>query len=88
MLMSLILALTAPQHKLSTLLIRQVLEPSELPKLIIWADGSRAFNSGREDVTFKAIAASKAYKQALQKTQAIASSEDSPKIRQIHTESK
>ncbi|RCJ41091.1 DUF1574 domain-containing protein [Nostoc minutum NIES-26] len=57
------------------LLIRQVLEPSELPKLIVWADGSRAFNSGREDVTFKAIAASNGYKQALQKTQAIASND-------------
>jgi hypothetical protein len=45
--------------------LRQVLKPSELPKLIIWADGSRAFNSGREDVTFKAIAASPGYKQVL-----------------------
>jgi len=43
--------------------IRQVLKPSELPKLIIWADGSRAFNSGREDTTFKAIASSQGYKQ-------------------------
>lgn len=60
------------------LLIREVLEPSELPKLILWADGSRAFNSGREDVTFKAIAASKGYKQALQKKQA-ASGDEPPK---------
>ncbi|MBW4642528.1 MAG: DUF1574 domain-containing protein [Goleter apudmare HA4340-LM2] len=44
--------------------IRRVLKPSELPKLILWADGSRAFNSGREDMTFKAIAASPGYKQA------------------------
>ncbi|MEA5515466.1 DUF1574 domain-containing protein [Nodularia sp. UHCC 0506] len=49
------------------LIIRQVLEPSELPKLILWADGSRAFNSSREDVTFKAIAASEGYQQILQK---------------------
>ena len=47
--------------------IRRVLEPSELPKLIIWADGSRAFNSGREDATFKAIAQSPGYIQAIQK---------------------
>ncbi|OUL37101.1 DUF1574 domain-containing protein [Nostoc sp. T09] len=48
-------------------IIRRVLEPSELPKLIVWADGSRAFNSGRKDITFAAIAASAGYKQALQK---------------------
>ncbi|MBE9038884.1 DUF1574 family protein [aff. Roholtiella sp. LEGE 12411] len=47
--------------------LRQVLEPSELPKLIVWADGARAFNSGREDITFKSITASNGYKQALQK---------------------
>ncbi len=47
-------------------IIRRVLQPSELPKLILWADGSRAFNSGRDDITFKAIAASAGYKQALQ----------------------
>jgi len=48
-------------------IIRRVLERSELPKLIIWADGSRAFNSGRDDLTFKAIAASAGYQQAIQK---------------------
>jgi hypothetical protein len=48
-------------------IIRRVLEPSELPKIIIWADGSRAFNSGRDDVTFKAIAESAGYQQAIQK---------------------
>ncbi|MFM6198518.1 MAG: hypothetical protein ACKPE1_05125, partial [Dolichospermum sp.] len=49
-------------------LIRQILEPQELPKMILWADGSRAFNNGREDITFNAIAVSQAYKQILQKT--------------------
>ncbi|MEA5576648.1 DUF1574 domain-containing protein [Anabaena sp. UHCC 0451] len=48
-------------------IIRRVLDPSELPKLIIWADGSRAFNSGREDITFNAIAASKGYQEVLKK---------------------
>ncbi|WP_071189158.1 DUF1574 domain-containing protein [Trichormus sp. NMC-1] len=48
------------------LIIRQVLEPSELPRLILWADGARAFNSGREDITFNSIAASQGYKEVLQ----------------------
>lgn len=43
------------------LTIRRVLEPHQLPRLIIWADGARAFNSGRTDVTFNAIAASDGY---------------------------
>jgi hypothetical protein len=51
-------------------ILRRVLKPSELPKLIIWADGARAFNNGREDVTFKAIATSPGYQQALQKAPA------------------
>jgi hypothetical protein len=45
------------------LVIRQVLEPDQLPKLIIWADGARAFNSGRLDVTYNAIAASPGYRE-------------------------
>ncbi|TVP67296.1 MAG: DUF1574 domain-containing protein, partial [Nodularia sp. (in: Bacteria)] len=59
------------------LIIRQVLEPSELPKLILWADGSRAFNSNREDITFQAIAESEGYKQVMQKAFA-AVENDSP----------
>ncbi|MEH2447978.1 MAG: DUF1574 family protein [Nostoc sp.] len=59
--------------------IRHVLEPSELPKIIIWADGARAFNGGREDITFKSIAASAGYKQAFQKAPLIANSNNSPK---------
>jgi hypothetical protein len=47
------------------LIVRRLLLPSELPKLIIWADGSRAFNSGREDITFNAIELSPGYKQML-----------------------
>jgi hypothetical protein len=50
-------------------IIRQLLEPSELPKLILWADGSRAFNSGREDITFNAIAASPGYDKIMEKAQ-------------------
>jgi hypothetical protein len=48
-------------------ILRKVLQPSELPKMVIWADGARAFNSGREDMTFRSIAASPGYKQALDK---------------------
>ncbi|GAX38003.1 DUF1574 domain-containing protein [Nodularia sp. NIES-3585] len=58
------------------LIIRQVLETSELPKLILWADGSRAFNSNREDMTFQAIAASEGYQQVLQKPFAAKNSDD------------
>ncbi|MDF5733666.1 MAG: D-alanyl-lipoteichoic acid biosynthesis protein DltD, partial [Rhizonema sp. PD38] len=57
-------------------IIRQVLTPSELPKLIVWADGSRAFNSGREDITFKAIVSSLGYKQVLQKATSTTNSVD------------
>lgn len=47
------------------LVIRQVLEPDQLPKLIIWADGARAFNSGRTDVTYDAIVASPGYRELM-----------------------
>ncbi|MEM7727255.1 MAG: DUF1574 family protein [Cyanobacteria bacterium P01_A01_bin.45] len=52
-------------------IVRQVLKSSELPKLIIWADGARAFNSGREDLTFNTIMSSPGYKKvgALSETQ-------------------
>ncbi|HYX16685.1 MAG TPA: DUF1574 family protein, partial [Nostoc sp.] len=58
--------------------IRHVLEASELPKVIIWADGARAFNGGREDMTFKSIAASAGYKQAFQKAPTTTNSSDLP----------
>ncbi|MBE9128735.1 MULTISPECIES: DUF1574 family protein [unclassified Coleofasciculus] len=45
------------------LIIRRVLTPDQLPKLIIWADGARAFNSGRVDTTYNAIASSDGYQQ-------------------------
>lgn len=43
--------------------IRQLLQPDQLPRLIIWADGARALNSGRVDVTYNGIAASEGYRQ-------------------------
>lgn len=44
-------------------LLREILTPEQLPKTIIWADGLRAFNSGREDRTYQAIIASEGYQQ-------------------------
>lgn len=48
------------------LVIRDLLPSNHLPRLIIWADGARAFNSGRVDVTYNAIATSKGYQQLAQ----------------------
>ncbi|HLO49156.1 MAG TPA: hypothetical protein VK211_12130, partial [Kamptonema sp.] len=50
------------------LILRQVLPVEELPKLILFADGARAVNSGRLDVTYNAIAASVGYRQLAQGT--------------------
>jgi len=60
-------------------IIRQVLEPGELPKMILWADGSRAFNNGREDITFNAIEASQGYKKILQKAKTTVNADEVPK---------
>ncbi|MFQ4140187.1 hypothetical protein PGN35_028130 [Nodosilinea sp. PGN35] len=42
-------------------LTRQLLAPDLHPRLIVWAEGSRAFNSGRFDRTFAEILASPGY---------------------------
>ncbi len=44
------------------LIVRRVLPAEKMPKMIIWADGSRALNSGRVDVTYNAIAVSPGFK--------------------------
>ncbi|NEQ25565.1 MAG: hypothetical protein F6K28_42195 [Microcoleus sp. SIO2G3] len=44
------------------LLLRQILAPDQLPRLIIWGDGLRAFNSGRPDLTYRSIVASEGYR--------------------------
>ncbi|HEY9649150.1 MAG TPA: hypothetical protein V6C95_00700, partial [Coleofasciculaceae cyanobacterium] len=41
--------------------LRQLLTPEQLPRLILWADGVRAFNSGRVDRTYASLAASVGY---------------------------
>jgi hypothetical protein len=45
------------------LLVRRLLQPKQLPKLIIWADGARAFNEGRSDRTYATIADSRGFQQ-------------------------
>lgn len=46
-------------------LVRRMLTPEQLPKLIIWADGVRAFNSGREDLTYNALLNTEGYRQTV-----------------------
>jgi Protein of unknown function (DUF1574) len=45
------------------LILGKLLNPQQLPKLVIWADGARAFNSGRIDRTYEAIAMSDRFRQ-------------------------
>ncbi|NJO50888.1 MAG: DUF1574 domain-containing protein [Leptolyngbyaceae cyanobacterium RM2_2_4] len=47
------------------LMLQQMLTPDQLPKLLLWADGARAFNSGGDDVTYDGIIASEGYRQLL-----------------------
>lgn len=47
-------------------LLREVLLPEQLPRLIIWGDGLRAFNDGRPDHTYQEIIASAGYAQLQQ----------------------
>ena len=44
------------------LIVRQMLPQEALPKLIVFADGARAFNSGRVDTTYNSIVASQGYR--------------------------
>ena len=47
------------------LTIRRILTEDQLPKLILWADGARALNSGRIDVTYNAIQVSEGFRRLL-----------------------
>lgn len=49
--------------QIADLLIRRILTPEQMPKLIIWADGARAVNSGRFDLTYNKLTNSAAYKE-------------------------
>lgn len=44
------------------LVLQEVLAPEQLPRLLVWGDGSRAFNSGRLDITYNGIVASEGYR--------------------------
>jgi hypothetical protein len=67
------------------LVLRRLIAPDQLPKIIVWADGARAFNSGRTDVTYNAIASSVGYRKLPEqpispKTQAAATAQpEAPK---------
>lgn len=45
--------------------LRQLLTPEQMPRLIIWADGVRALNSGRVDRTYNSLVASQGYQQLM-----------------------
>ncbi|NJN21312.1 MAG: hypothetical protein HC812_09110 [Leptolyngbya sp. RL_3_1] len=45
------------------LTLRRILTEEQLPRLVLWADGARAFNSGRIDITYNGIIASEGYRQ-------------------------
>lgn len=47
--------------QVTNLLLQEILTPEQLPRLIIWGDGSRAFNDGRPDQTYSQITASAGY---------------------------
>lgn len=45
--------------------LRQLLTPNQLPRLIIWGDGVRAFNSSRSDRTYNSLVASAGYQRLM-----------------------
>ena len=47
------------------LLLSEILMPEQLPRLIIWADGSRSFSRGRYDQTYENIRRSPGYRALL-----------------------
>ncbi len=46
--------------------LRKVLTPQQMPRLIVWADGVRAFNSGRADRTYNSMVASLGYQRLME----------------------
>lgn len=51
--------------QLMNFVLQRLLTPEQLPKLVIWGDGSRAFNSRRVDATFAKILNSPGYQAVL-----------------------
>ena len=60
------LGLDGATAKVVNLQITQILPRPQLPRMIVWADGLRAFNSNRSDITYDEITASSGYKQLQQ----------------------
>jgi hypothetical protein len=57
------LGINGATAQLVELILRRAIKPAQLPKLVIWADGARAFNDGRPDRTFNTIVNSVGYRQ-------------------------
>lgn len=58
------------------LMLRRILDVDQLPRLILWADGARAFNSGRTDITYNAIATSEGYRTLIERPRPAPLNED------------
>jgi hypothetical protein len=67
------------------LLVRRLIPADKLPKLVIWADGARAFNSGRVDVTYNAITTSSGYAELAQRPTAKPEAVPMPDLAQTST---
>lgn len=49
--------------QVADLIVRQLLTPDQLPRVIIWADGARALNSNAVDVTYNGVVLSEGYRE-------------------------
>jgi len=54
-------AVNGATAQVMSFILRQLLTPEQMPRIIVWAGGSRAFNSGRFDRTFAKILESPGY---------------------------
>ncbi|MGF1457611.1 MAG: hypothetical protein ACFBSG_01145 [Leptolyngbyaceae cyanobacterium] len=54
-------AVNGATAQVMSFVLRRLLTPEQMPKMIIWAGGARAFNSGRYDRTFAKILESPGY---------------------------
>ncbi|MDX2243949.1 MAG: hypothetical protein NW224_25005 [Leptolyngbyaceae cyanobacterium bins.302] len=64
-------------------LLHRLLPPDQLPRLLVWADGSRAFNSGRIDHTFNKIRTSEGNRQLLAGKRPLAKTSTGLKVGQL-----
>lgn len=63
--------------------LRQLLNRTQMPRLIIWADGVRAFNSGRVDRTYNSLVASAGYKRLIAGDRGAWASPNRPKLPEV-----